>query len=280
MSKDNNLHDFLQDVADAIREKKGSTDKINAQSFAEEIRSIESGGGEVQNTMGFTAEVYDATKISTDNFKTIRVNDGVTSLGTSVFSAYKYIEELYLPKSVQTLSTGFIAVARLKKIQVEDGNNTYDSRENCNAIIKKESLYNRTTTLVLGGNLTIIPEDVEALSYACMQGALLIESIDVPHKITSIPSYAIAECTALKRVLLKGAITNIASYAFYNNTAMEVYDFTRCTSIPTLAGTSAFSKIPTTCKIVVPDALYDDWIVATNWSSLADYIVKSSEYTE
>jgi surface protein len=32
-------------VADAIREKKGTTEKINAQNFSEEIRSIESGSG-------------------------------------------------------------------------------------------------------------------------------------------------------------------------------------------------------------------------------------------
>lgn len=36
--------ELLTDVADAIREKKGTSDKINAQRFAEEIRSIEGGG--------------------------------------------------------------------------------------------------------------------------------------------------------------------------------------------------------------------------------------------
>lgn len=46
MAKDNNLTDFLTDVADAIREKKGTTDLINPQNFAEEIASIETGGGE------------------------------------------------------------------------------------------------------------------------------------------------------------------------------------------------------------------------------------------
>ena len=40
MSKENNLTDFLTDVADAIREKKGTTDKINPQDFSEEIKSI------------------------------------------------------------------------------------------------------------------------------------------------------------------------------------------------------------------------------------------------
>jgi hypothetical protein len=43
MSKENNLTDFLTDVADAIREKKGTSEKINPQNFSEEIRGIEAG---------------------------------------------------------------------------------------------------------------------------------------------------------------------------------------------------------------------------------------------
>ena len=44
MAKNDNLKDFLTDVADAIREKKGSTDPINPQDFSSEIASIQSGG--------------------------------------------------------------------------------------------------------------------------------------------------------------------------------------------------------------------------------------------
>ena len=42
MGKDNNLHDYLSDIADAIREKKNSTGPINAQDFSTEIRDISS----------------------------------------------------------------------------------------------------------------------------------------------------------------------------------------------------------------------------------------------
>lgn len=44
MAKTDNLTDFLTDIADAIREKKGTTEKINPQDFSSEIASIESGG--------------------------------------------------------------------------------------------------------------------------------------------------------------------------------------------------------------------------------------------
>jgi hypothetical protein len=43
MAKNDNIQDFLKDVADAIRAKKGTTDKINPQDFADEIKNIESG---------------------------------------------------------------------------------------------------------------------------------------------------------------------------------------------------------------------------------------------
>lgn len=44
MAKDNNLGDFLTEIANAIRAKKGTNESINAQDFADEIASIEGGG--------------------------------------------------------------------------------------------------------------------------------------------------------------------------------------------------------------------------------------------
>lgn len=43
MSKENNLNDFLLDIASAIRNKKGITNSIPAQQFSTEIASIETG---------------------------------------------------------------------------------------------------------------------------------------------------------------------------------------------------------------------------------------------
>ena len=44
MSKTDNLTDFLTDIANAIREKKGTTEKINPQDFSTEIANLSSGG--------------------------------------------------------------------------------------------------------------------------------------------------------------------------------------------------------------------------------------------
>ena len=68
------------------------------------------------------------------------------------------------------------------------------------------------------------------------------------------------------------------NYAFSSCSSVAFYDFSQCTSVPTLGGTSVFSYSNSDCKIVVPDALYDEWISATNWSSYASKIVKASEF--
>ena len=57
MAKNNNLQDFLTDVADSIRTKTQTTDPINAQDFSDKILSIQTGGG--GNTL---KNLLDATK--------------------------------------------------------------------------------------------------------------------------------------------------------------------------------------------------------------------------
>lgn len=68
------------------------------------------------------------------------------------------------------------------------------------------------------------------------------------------------------------------SGTFSGCTSLEVVDFDGIQSIPPIE-TNTFQNTNSTFQIVVPDALYDDWIVATNWSTYASQIVKASEYT-
>lgn len=58
MAKTNNLTDFLTDVADGIRAKKGTTAKINPQNFRSEIESISTG-----------TSTEDATAVAADILK-------------------------------------------------------------------------------------------------------------------------------------------------------------------------------------------------------------------
>lgn len=74
MGKSNNLTDFLKDVADAIRAKKGTTEKINPQDFSLEIDTIKSGESSSVNRVTYlrrTNKGYIDTGVSgaNDNLK-------------------------------------------------------------------------------------------------------------------------------------------------------------------------------------------------------------------
>ena len=56
MAKNNNLQDFLADIADAIRDAEGSSDPIAAQDFADRIRAIDG----IEEDLG--------TKLAIENF--------------------------------------------------------------------------------------------------------------------------------------------------------------------------------------------------------------------
>lgn len=72
-------------------------------------------------------------------------------------------------------------------------------------------------------------------------------------------------------------VSLIYANVFTGCNSLKWVSFENHTSIPTLDNKSA---IPTHTYIIVPDALYDDWKVATNWSNLASKIVKYSEYVK
>ena len=143
-----------------------------------------------------------------------------------------------------------------------------------------------------------------SIKNSAFQNCYSLQSINIPNGVTSIGSYTFSGCSSLQSITLPSSITSIGNYVFsgcYNiryakiNTIANIsrgaynfyyldkinttYDFSEVTAIPTLSGTGSLNSSSYITAIIVPDALYDDWIVATNWATLASKIKKASEYT-
>ena len=85
-------------------------------------------------------------------------------------------------------------------------------------------------------------------------------------------------CTSLKRIKMNASSGNWGPYIFYGCTSLELVDMTGSTGVPHLVNTNNFQSTNSTYKIVVPDSLYDTWIAATNWVSIASHIIKQSDW--
>lgn len=108
--------------------------------------------------------------------------------------------------------------------------------------------------------------------------ALSLKEAFISSNSTEIGSVTFRLCYSLSKIHIPSGITSIGANAFNSCLSMRKYDFTKLSQVPTLSNTNAFGSIQSDCKIVVPDSLYDTWIIATNWSNYASYIVKESEY--
>lgn len=92
MAKNNNLEDFLQDIADTIKTKKGITGTINAQDFSNEIATI-SGGATYNNYVVFNKLPQVKAYLDTD-IVSLPVN--CFRIGAN-FGYANSLKEIYLP---------------------------------------------------------------------------------------------------------------------------------------------------------------------------------------
>lgn len=81
-------------------------------------------------------------------------------------------------------------------------------------------------------------------------------------------------CTALKRVKLSARVTQIGGLTFNGCTSLETLDFSEATRVPILPEkptdlVTVFQGVPSTCKVLIPAALYDEWVNAAGWSDVS-----------
>ena len=88
MAKNNNLQDFLTDVANSIRTKTQTTDLINAQDFSDKILSIQTGG---ENTLKKLLDATKSTQYLFYRYKGTSVDDLISYNDTENVTTMKYM---------------------------------------------------------------------------------------------------------------------------------------------------------------------------------------------
>ena len=103
----------------------------------------------------------------------------------------------------------FSRCSNLLSIVVSEGNLVYDSRDNCNAIIKTAS-----GELILGCSNTVIPDGVTSIEERAFEGSSALNSISFPNSVTHIDIFAFSGCTALSSVIIPNHMTYIGFGVF------------------------------------------------------------------
>jgi hypothetical protein len=122
----------------------------------------------------------------------IVIPNSVTTIDAAFYDC-RSLASIVIPQSVTTISSSaFSGCDVLEQIIVELGNPVYDSRDNCNAIIKTQS-----NELIQGCKSTVIPNTVTAIGNDAFKSVSELTSINIPNSVISIGDNAFALCSDL-----------------------------------------------------------------------------------
>lgn len=128
------------------------------------------------------------------------IPDSVTTIRQDAFYNCTTLASIIIPKNVTSIEqSAFFGCSGLTSIVVDPENTVYDSRNNCNAIIKNNSV-------VVGCKNTAIPDTVNSIEAAAFGGCTSLTSFNIPESITSIGGSAFFGCTGLTAITFSGTM--------------------------------------------------------------------------
>ena len=148
---------------------------------------------------------------------TITIPNSVTSIDRWAFEDCSGLTAISIPYSVTNIGyDAFNGCSGLESIEVESSNAVYDSRDNCNAIIKTAE-----NKLVVGCKNTIIPSSVTTIGDAAFHGCSNLTAIIIPDGVATIEGGAFSWCTNLTSVSIPNSVTSIGDIAFRGCAGLE-----------------------------------------------------------
>ena len=151
-----------------------------------------------------------------DELLSVVMPNSIVSIGKFAFSACLKLKSLTIPRNVNEIGDfAFTLMPSLEHLVVDESNNTFDSREGCNAIIRT-----RTNTLCVGCKKTVIPDGVDVIApnafTACSAepGDLEPFEINIPESVEIIDAYAFNGCGSLVAVKFSEGLKRIDRWAF------------------------------------------------------------------
>ena len=192
----------------------------------------------------------------------VTIPNNVTSIGNWAFDSCTGLTSITIPAKVNSIGNGaFAGCSELIAIKVAEGNTTYDSRNNCNAIIE-------TDILIAGCKNTIIPNDVTIIDDNAFYGCTGLTNITIPEGVTSLGEGAFYDCTSLSSITIPSSVESVGFYAFgFCSSLREIYCYAQDT--PDVDSYTFYDVEANEVMLVVPDEAVEKYKSHEIWGKFS-----------
>lgn len=143
------------------------------------------------------------------NLQLITLPNSVVSIGRGAFEGCTSLTSINIPSNVSSIGDcAFENCSNLSFMSVHTDNKTYDSRENCNAII-----HTKSNRLIRGCNNTKIPNSIQSIEHNAFSCCLKLRKIKIPKNVSKIEERTFLGCTKLQEINIPH-VTSIEEEAF------------------------------------------------------------------
>lgn len=217
--------------------------------------------------------------------KKVFLPEHVASFGTDQFSSCYNLESLYIPDGVTSTSTFCADCVNLKHVRLPNTLIAFGGFNNCRSLKSFGEIPETVQTISLTELHSLEPFEFPSSLTGFGSSATFVNmykwtEFHLPASVTAWYYMFNSEFGPTKIIFEdRAAFTGTGTFMSSGGKKVRTWDFTDFTQVPTItSATSFFANLQPSAAIVVPDDLYDDWIVATNWVTKASQIVKESVY--
>ena len=162
--------------------------------------TVDSANSSYESPENANAIINKATMELVEGCNNTVIPEGVKSIGDYAFLGRTNLKNITIPANVTSIGERvFEYCDSLEKIKVDADNATFDSRNNCNAIMESA-----TNTLIAGCGKTVIPEGTETIGEEAFANVVTLTHITIPKSVTEIKEGAFSACYYLSTVIFCG----------------------------------------------------------------------------
>lgn len=276
---------YLDDIADAIREKTGDSASMSVGDMPDEIAAIPTGGGGDDVADLLRLLFQDGTASGTSLSLSASRTRNITGIRQYAFynmkfpaefvATFEYVENI----GDYAFALSYLTEITFNKARINAGKNTFDGCTRLTAVkgpcaveVRNEKVFSNCSNLISAPALSTYYSTKMGSSF--FSGCSKLQSVTLPNTLTEIGGGAFSGCTLLPSITIPDSVTSIGVNAFYFCQALT--SITLPEGLTSL-GSNAFNACTSLTELTIPASVTSMpgyW--CSNCSSLKKLICKAN----